>query len=112
MVMTVAASSDIPRSNRSYIYTITLWCIPIITWALIIAVFLLNSKPKMVNLVQLDNPAQFSRITQKLDKNGINYETLNQNTILVEKSQKPRAVINLASEKLPGDNSDNNETAE
>ncbi len=112
MVMTATTSTDIPVSHRSYIYTITLWCIPIITWALIITVFLLNSKPKMVNLVQFDNPAQFSRIAHKLDTDGINYETPDEHTILVEKSQRPRVIMNLASENLIDDNSENETTAE
>jgi len=112
MVMTATTSSDIPVSHRSYIYTFTLWCIPILTWALIIAVFLLNSKPNMVNLVKSDNPAQLSRIAHELDTDGINYETPNEYTILVEQSQRPQVIMKLASENLIGDNSEDDESGE
>jgi flagellar M-ring protein FliF len=61
-----------------------------------------SSRPQMVTLVRLDNPAQLARITAKLDADGIKYEMPNDNTILVEKSQKPRTVMNLASENLIG----------
>ncbi len=62
----------------------------------------LASRPQLVTLVRLDNPAQLSRIVEKLDADNITYEMPNDNTILIDKSAKPRAVMNLASENLIG----------
>jgi flagellar M-ring protein FliF len=62
----------------------------------------LASRPQLVTLVRLDNPAQLARITAKLDADNIKYETPNENTILIDKSQKPKAVMNLAAENLIG----------
>ncbi len=62
----------------------------------------LASRPQMVTLVRMDNPAKLARIIEKLDADGIKYETPNENTILIDKSQKPLAIMNLSGESLIG----------
>lgn len=69
--------------------------------AMILAVYL-ASRPQMVTLVTVENPAQAKQIIDKLTEENIKYETPDERTVTVEKSQKARAGMLLASEGLVG----------
>lgn len=62
----------------------------------------LASRPQMVTLVTVENPAQAQQIITKLTEENIKFETPNERTIQVEKNQKARAGMLLASEGLIG----------
>lgn len=75
---------------------------PVLLLAAMVFAIYVASRPQMVTLVTLDNPAQLERIVQRLEAENIKFQTPNERTILVDKAQKARASMKLAGEGLIG----------
>lgn len=69
--------------RRPYWYTIVLWIIPIVTWILLLSLFIDEPEDQQDGLVTLETPAEMDKVIQYLDSQNIQYEPVDEMTIRI-----------------------------
>lgn len=99
MVTTTAAIIQDPVKRRPASYNIFLWCIPLLSWTLLIAVFFTSAQQdSMVKLLATDNTTLIKNVQNYLETENIPF-ILKDNVILVNSSDKPRVLRAAARQK-------------
>ncbi|MBN2327508.1 MAG: hypothetical protein JXR73_10175 [Candidatus Omnitrophica bacterium] len=98
MVTTAADVRYKTTTGRSINSQFYLWSIPLITWGLLTAVFILSPDQNMVKLISTDNPTLFNLVQGYLESENILFE-LEGDAILIQAGQKNQIWLDLSQQE-------------